>query len=126
MIWSDSVFAGRAPKGHRLFTCFYGGDIDPGAMDLFDGERSADLKHQVTQDLRSAMGFRGSSLPFLRSHAWQRAIPAFGVGHARRIVSINAALPEGLHLLGGYSGGISIPDRMQCAEEMAAAIIRNA
>lgn len=115
MIWSDRMFSGRAPEGHRLLTCFYGGQIDPEANQLNDG----DLRQQVLADMRLSMGYNGSDLSLFRIVRLPKALPVFPVGHVQRVEQITKALPDGIELLGNFLGGVSVPDRVGAAEALA-------
>lgn len=114
-IWSSSIFAGRAPRGHYLLTCFYGGDIDPEVTEWPDSR----LAQQVQADLAATMGWQGDAFALLRFRHWRPALPLYRVGHAGRVRSVESALPEGLHLAGNWLGGISIPDCIRRGWEVA-------
>ncbi len=117
-IWSSSIFPGRAPEGHRLFTCFFGGDIDPETAD-WPEER---LREQTAADLRSVLDYRSKGPVLLNIQRWKRALPLFRPGHAKLIKDFNAALPEGVHVSTNWTGGVSIPDRIRGGWEKAALI----
>ncbi len=114
MVWNDRLFDGRAPDGHRLLTCFFGGELDPEAVALSDGE----MERQVRTDLKRAMGFHGDFSLF-RVTRWKSAIPLFRVGHAQRIRSAAEKLPIGIRLLGSYTGDPSLPGRMKAGLDLA-------
>ncbi|MCB2154389.1 protoporphyrinogen oxidase [bacterium] len=122
MIWSDRIFPNRAPDGHRLLTCFYGGDKDSEVLG-WDEDR---LRKQLVEDLKTTMKFRGGDLPFLKFHRWERALPIFRVGHMDRMAKAREALPQGIELLGNYLGGVSIPDRVDKANTLAREILERA
>lgn len=116
MIFSDRIFPGRAPAGHRLFTCFLGGDKDDPANDLSDEE----VKSTVRRDLENLLALRpGADFPLQRVHRWQRALPLYEVGHMERLRAAAKSLPPNLHLLSSFGGGISMPDRVERAEQLA-------
>ena len=117
-IWSDRIFKGRAPTGHRLLTMFYGGEIDPAALELNDTE----MRRQVGEDLKTTMGFSGD-LELLQITRLRWAIPVFRVGHASRMREVMTGLPRGVELLGNYVGGVSVPDRIDRANETAQRIV---
>ncbi len=121
MIWSDRIFPGRAPEGHRLLTCFYGGEIDPEATRLDDKE----LRSAVIDDLTKSMGLLKPDFRLFRVERWARALPIFRVGHMARIKQAVAALPPGLHLLANYLGGVSIPDRVAKSCEFADRLLKS-
>lgn len=115
MIWSDRIFPNRAPDGHRLLTCFYGGEIDPEACSWDE----ARIRQELQKDLKSTMGWRGGEFPFLEMQRWARALPIFRVGHMKRAQAVIDRLPDGLSLQANYLGGVSVPDRVRLATEWA-------
>lgn len=119
MIWSEKIFDNRAPAGHRLLTCFYGGEKDPEAM-TWDDEQ---LRAQFLADLKTTMRFAGGDFALLRFTRWERALPIFRVGHARVVEQLRAALPPGIELLGNYLGDVSVPNRVVAAKALAAKIM---
>ena len=114
-IWSSSIFEGRAPAGHMLLTCFYGGEIDPGASDLTEDQQRAEL----LKDLKTTMGYKGREPELLRIRRWKPALPVFRPGHDRRMAAFAEALPEGVHVTSNWCGGVSVPDRIRGAWEIA-------
>jgi oxygen-dependent protoporphyrinogen oxidase len=59
---------------------------------------------------------------------WPRALPQYELGHGRFVAlteSIERELP-GLHLAGSYRDGVSVPDRLEKAAAIAAAIAQDA
>ncbi len=107
VLFSSSIFAGRAPAGQVLLTCFVGGARQP---DL--GEAPLDtILPLVLNDLRELLGVRGT--PTLVHHTcWPRAIPQYEVGHQEVLdaaTRIERALP-GLHLGGQWRAGVSLGD----------------
>jgi oxygen-dependent protoporphyrinogen oxidase len=123
MIWSSGIFPGRAPQGHALMTCFYGGGIDPEVMEWTDQQ----LKAQIIDDLRKTMGFMGGNLAMLRIRRWQPALPLFKPGHRDVIDAIRADLPPEIHISSNWTGGVSIGDRIQngwtMADEIASRLV---
>ncbi len=115
MIWSDRIFPGRAPDGYRLLTVFYGGEIDSEILTMSDN----DLREQLKADLRKTMGFAGGNFALLEVTKWDRALPVFRVGHMRLIEKLDSMAPAGLHFLGNWRGGVSIPDRIVAAQRLA-------
>jgi oxygen-dependent protoporphyrinogen oxidase len=106
-IWSSSLFANRAPKGHIALTTFVGGSRQPELVDLDD----SDLLHRVTGELGSIMGITGQPL-FARIVRWKRAIPQYNLGHHQ----INEEIESferghrGLFICSNYRGGIAVGD----------------
>ena len=109
------MFEGRAPEGHRLFTIFLGGQLDPTVMKLSDGE----ILDIAMRDLRRVMKWQGEAPEIARITRWSAAIPIMEVGHPARVRHLLAHLPEGTTLSGNYVTGVSIPNCMQSAMELA-------
>ncbi len=122
MIWSSNIFPGRAPDGHHLLTCFYGGEKDPAANDLDDEA----LRTAFRQDLNKIFGFQGGDFPLLEITRWEQALPVFRIGHAERLRQMEKSLLPGLRLLANFRGHISMPDRVKQAERVASEILRHA
>ena len=57
---------------------------------------------------------------------WPNAIPRYAPGHAARIEhlleSVTSTHPE-LHLIGNFTGGVSIDERIRCGRECAQQLI---
>ncbi|MBI5154198.1 protoporphyrinogen oxidase [Candidatus Poribacteria bacterium] len=115
MIWSDRLYRNRAPEGHRLLTCFYGGEKDPEVNDWPDEL----LTRQLATDLKTVMGFKGGDFRLLQVTSWKRALPVFHLGHMTRMGAALKQLPPGIEMMGNYLGGVSIPDRVAQARELA-------
>ncbi len=120
MIWNSSIFKNRAPEGHRLMTCFYGGAIDPEATHL-DHDT---LEKTVKRDLMKAMKWRGKELDLFEVTRWTPALPLLRPGHARRMKKLVSQLPEGMHLAGNYVGKVSVPDRVREGFDLAEKLLR--
>ncbi len=117
-IWSSSIFPGRAPAGRSLFTCMFGGDIDPEVTDWPD----KDLEEQLIRDLRTTMGYKGKRPELVNIMTWKPALPLYRPGHAALIRDFRAALPKGIQVTTNWTGGISIPDRIRGGWKAADAI----
>lgn len=119
-LFPSSLYHGRAPAGHVTLTAFAGGRSDPGVVDLSDGA----LDEVMLADLDRALGLRGE--PVFRDLArWPRAIPQYEIGHGRFVELAHGIEKEipGLHLSGNFVGGVSVPDCIQSATELAEAIL---
>lgn len=120
VLFSSSVFAGRAPEGHVLLTCFLGGMRSPA-----DG--SAELSTilpTVMKDLRPLLGLRADPV-FTNHQRWSQAIPQYELGHGevlRAATGIETALP-GLYLCGQWRQGVALGECIAQGEEMAARVM---
>lgn len=106
-IWSSSVFGGRAPEGHHLFSAFVGGTRHRELPALPDNE----LVNLCLTELRGTMRINGRP-DFVRVSRHPRAIPQYTVGHGRRVLTLlkTEKLFPGLKFAGNYIDGIAIGD----------------
>ena len=117
VLFSSTLFPGRAPDGHVALTVLVGGTRNPGLARL-----STDaLVAAVGPDLRQLLGVRAP--PIFRRHTfWPRAIPQYDLGYDRHLAAITAvecAYP-GLRIGGQVRDGISLPACIAAGEKMAA------
>jgi protoporphyrinogen/coproporphyrinogen III oxidase len=104
----------RAPDGWTLIRVFFGGYRNPETMRLSDG----DLHDVVAAELRSLMGIT-SPPEFDRIQHWPQGSPQYDVGHLDRIARIDAALPEGIALIGSPYRGVGIADIVHQSWQLA-------
>ncbi len=120
-LFPSELFPGRAPEDHVALAAFTGGRTDPEIV-TWDEERIAAT---LIDELRGPLSLRGEpAWHFVRR--WPRAIPQYEVGHGRfvdRAREIEQALP-GLHIGGNFLGGVSVPNCIQNATELAKRMIR--
>jgi oxygen-dependent protoporphyrinogen oxidase len=116
VIFSSTLFAGRAPEGHVLLTAFVGGARNP---DLANADL-ATLTARVTDDLRTLLGVQGEPT-FRAFHLWPKAIPQYALGYGRfkEIMDEAERNHPGLALAGAYREGIAMGDVIASAEEAA-------
>ena len=76
IVFESTVWTGRAPSGHALLRCIFGGGRDPSACDLDD----AQLIEHATRDASVVIGATGAPV-----HAsvirWRRGVAQYAVGH---------------------------------------------
>lgn len=121
VLFSSTLFPGRAPEGHALLTAFIGGRKDPEALHLND----RDLTAAVLYDIAPLLGIRGTPA-FHRVTRWPEAIPQYEADHDRFLAACDKAEADcpGLHLAGNYRGGISLPDCLVQGVGLATKLIR--
>lgn len=103
VLFSSSMFDGRAPEGHVTLTCMMGGTIHP--------EYAQNDDQTVLDELDKLLGVTGSPT-FRHQTCWPQAIPQYSLDYQDKLdamVSCEQAHP-GLHLAGNYRGGISVGD----------------
>jgi oxygen-dependent protoporphyrinogen oxidase len=122
-VWSSSLFPARAPVGQTLLTNFIGGSHDPGAVDLSDEELIKIAGEELQRALAATSPPQAIGVRKLR-----RAIPQYTIGHAARVARIDDLLRAqmGLHLIGNYLRGVSVPDCIDRASDLAAQLVATA
>jgi oxygen-dependent protoporphyrinogen oxidase len=107
VIFSSSLFPGRAPQGHVLVTVLVGGALNPGAA-LLPAE---ELKRRVCDDLGDLLGAEGKPA-FFRHTLWPRAIPQYNLGFGEHLATMEKAERDhpGILIGGSARDGISIPE----------------
>ncbi len=116
VLFSSSLFAGRAPDGHVALTVFAGGMRQPetGRLD------TATLLARVLPDLRELLGVTGEPV-FMQHTFWPKAIPQYNLGHERFLEPLNRCETQypGLFIGGNARDGISLPDCLKSGTELA-------
>ena len=117
VLFSSSLFAGRAPAGHVALTVMIGGTRQPALARL----PSDELLALVQPDLRALLGVTGPPV-FLHHTLWPRAIPQYDLGHERHLATMLACENSHPHFfLGGQCrDGISLPACIAAGEKLAA------
>ncbi len=119
-LFPSSLFSGRAPAGNVALAVFAGGRSNPAFVELDDEE----IYGTILADLDRALNIDGE--PSYRNlRRWPRAIPQYELGH-RRFVDLASRLESdhpGLHFLTNFLGGVSVPDRILRANQLATSIL---
>ncbi len=120
VIFSSTLFAGRAPEGHVALTAFVGGVRNP---DLANADLPT-LTARVLDDLRALLGVRGEPT-FRAFHLWPKAIPQYTLGYGRfkEIMDEAERRNPGLALAGSYREGVALGDVMASAELAAERLV---
>lgn len=107
VMFTSSLFEGRAPSGHVTMAVFVGG--------MRHGEKACmdvESKHaMILRELRDLLGVRG--LPtFVEDQVWPTAIPQYEVGHGDVLVAMQAveAKNPGLYVSGNFRNAVAVPD----------------
>jgi protoporphyrinogen/coproporphyrinogen III oxidase len=116
ILFSSSLFEGRAPAGHVALTVMVGGARQPEiARQPADG-----LLATVERDLRELLGVMGSPV-FQRHTFWPRAIPQYNLGygtHLETMADTERKYP-GLFIGGQARDGIALPACLAAGEKLA-------
>jgi oxygen-dependent protoporphyrinogen oxidase len=116
VLFSSSLFAGRAPEGHVALTALVGGALQPDLAALPDAELAA----RVRRDLAALVGARGEPV-FLRIARWPRAIPQYAVGYGAHLEAFRAceARHPGLIFGGNVRDGVALADCLRSGATLA-------
>ncbi len=120
-MWMHNLFEHRAPEGQVLLSNYLGGSRNPHITQWPEQQR-IDLAHH---ELKSLLGIRGEPLWSKVNHHAQ-ALPLYHGHYAQRQQAIAKAVETtpGLYLQANYLGGVSIRDRILCAQKLAAQLNR--
>lgn len=118
VVFSSSLFLGRAPAGHVGITVMTGGALQP-QMALSSG---SELWRAVRSDLHELLGVEGEPVYQRLSH-WPEGIPQYNLGHDRHLETMAACERNhpGLLIGGNARDGISVPDCIRSGLRLAAA-----
>jgi protoporphyrinogen/coproporphyrinogen III oxidase len=116
VLFSSTLFPGRAPAGQVLLTAFIGGARN----EAIAGLDEAAIGQQVLGDLQPLLGIHGAPR-FQQQRRWPRAIPQYELGHLERLARIDARLARlpGLQLRANWRDGISVGDCVANAARLA-------
>lgn len=105
VLFSSSIFAGRAPEGMALLEVMVGGDRDPEALACSD----AALYERAQQACEEALGTSGEP-SFRHLTRWTPILPQYAPGHAQRISGAREALQSigPIVLAGNYLDGVGV------------------
>lgn len=125
VLFVSNIFDGRAPSGTTSITAmFRGGDVA-----ALDHERLVD--RAVVELEKALIGYeavhadapRRSGRPrVVASHVqrWTNVIPRYAPGHRAMTDALEARVARmlpGLHMVGNYTGGVSVDDRIRTGRE---------
>ena len=117
ILFSSTLFPGRAPEGHVALTVLVGGTRQPELARL----PTEKILAAIAPDLRDLLGVQGTPA-FQRHTFWPRAIPQYNLGRERHLETIAAT--ETAHcglLIGGQArDGIALPACLAAGEKLAA------
>lgn len=116
VLFSSSLFAGRAPEGHVALTVMCGGVNRPdlGRLPL------AELLPKVRDELAEILGVTGEPA-FVRHNAWARAIPQYNLGYERHLDAMDRCEREhpGLFIGGQARDGIALTACIAAGRKLA-------
>ena len=119
-LFSSTLFSDRAPEGHVLLTVFMGGARQPENV----LQTESDQIDMTLEDLKILLDVKGEPT-FTHVTTWKKSIPQYNVGYGKFKDQLNHLENQypGLYFTGNYWNGISVPDTMVNATEVAKRII---
>ena len=120
ILFSSTLFPGRAPEGHVALTVFVGGMRQPDLARL----TTTELLARIDQDLRDLVGISGAPA-FVRHSFWPRAIPQYVLGYERwqeQFTALEKRHPR-LFIGGNSRDGISVPDCVKSGQKLAGQVL---
>lgn len=104
MLFSSTLFPGRAPDRHVLLTAYVGGARQP-ELALLPRELLVRLVHE---EVRALLGGRGEPV-FSSVRYWRQSLPQPDMSHGQRITALRALEEQwpGLFVTGNYMSGVS-------------------
>jgi len=116
VLFSSTLFPGRAPEGHVALTVYVGGTRQPELAALAPEA----LRPQVFADLRDLLGVEGDPV-FSRTTLWSHAIPQYNLGYGRFLELMTRAETEhaGLFIGGHVRDGISLANCIAAGGRLA-------
>lgn len=123
VIFSSTLFPGRAPEGHVTLTAFVGGVRKP---DLANADLPT-VTARVMDDLRKLLGASGEPT-FRAFHLWPKAIPQYDLAYGRfkDVMDEAERRNPGLALAGAYREGVSVGEAIASGEAAAARVAQPA
>ena len=120
VLWTSSLFPGRAPEGKVMLRVICGGTLDAEFIDLNDEDALA----AVRRDLRLTMGITAKP-EFTAQAKWKNGIPQYLLGHSEKVAAVMAKVTthEGLHLTGNAYYGVGVNDCVRDAHRVAGKIL---
>lgn len=120
ILFSSSLFAGRAPEGHVALTVMVGGARQPEIA----RQSAEQLLATVDRDLRELLGVTGKPV-FQRHTFWPRAIPQYNLGYERPLETMAVAerTYPGLFIGGQARDGIALPACLAAGEKLAQRVL---
>jgi protoporphyrinogen/coproporphyrinogen III oxidase len=116
VLFSSTLFSGRAPDGHIALTVMAGGTGRPELAAL----ETTTLLKRVQPDLATLLGVCGEPV-IVRHSTWSRAIPQYNLGHERflEVMSGCEQAYPGFLIGGSARDGIALPACISAGEKLA-------
>jgi len=116
ILFSSTLYPGRAPEGHVGLTVFVGGMRQPELARLPLDQ----ILQRIDPDLQGLVGAKGPPV-FMRHAFWPKAIPQYVLGYERWLDAMVSLEREhtGVFIGGNVRDGISVPDCIKAGQILA-------
>jgi oxygen-dependent protoporphyrinogen oxidase len=116
VLFSSTLFPGRAPDGHVALTIYVGGTRQPELARLAPEA----LRPRVLADLRDLLGVTGDPV-FTHATFWPHAIPQYNLGYERFLEAMTRTETHhaGLFIGGHVRDGISVANCIAAGQRLA-------
>jgi oxygen-dependent protoporphyrinogen oxidase len=121
ILFSSSLFAGRAPAGHVALTVMFGGVNRP---DLGKADETT-LLATARRELGDILGASGDPV-FHHLSRWPQAIPQYELGYGQYLQAMEDCERQhpGLFIGGHVRDGISVPNCIAAGQRLAERVQR--
>jgi len=120
IVFESSVWSGRAPEGHVLLRCIFGGTRDPDAIGVDDGT----ILGAARTDVAGILGIIAEPA-HTRVVRWPRGIAQYRLGHADTVAAADeVARRHRLVLAGSGWHGVAVTDCVSDANRVVAEVAR--
>ena len=122
VLWTSSLFPGRAPEGKVMLRVICGGTLDADFITLSD-EKALEV---VRRDLRVTMGITVEP-EFVAQAKWKNGIPQYLLGHPEKVNRVMDAVAthDGLHLTGNAYYGVGVNDSVRDAHRVVKEVLND-
>lgn len=118
VLFSSTLFPGRAPANKVLLTAFVGGALNP------VHSHATDAAERIFPEIAPILALKNAPL-WQEVTYWPQAIPQYNFGHLNIVQEVQQAVSKfkNLFLLGNWQGGISLGDGLVNALTLAQALL---
>ena len=114
-MWMSTLFAGRAPRGNVLLSCYVGGARQPQVADWNDDQ----IIDTALNDISPLLGINNDpEMVGIDRH--RQGLPLYHGAYYKRVRDIENCLRglPGIHLAANFLHGVSVRDRIYCATQL--------
>ncbi len=120
MLFSSTLFPGRAPEGHVALTAFVGGVRQPDLACL----TATELEAAIVREASVLLNIKAAPV-LVRTRFWPRGLPQYEMGHGARVEAVRRVETDhpGLFVTGNYLAGVSTSTCIEQAHSTAQRVL---